>query len=238
MMSSLRSAARPAKWQRYRLPRWVIPVVLVVVLVAAIAIVTAYFRAQHEPPADAATALEQLESLAPEPSEWTPDYDRDLFGQRWADVDRNGCDTRNDVLARDLIDVTFKAKTNNCKVRSGTLTDPYDGSIVHFVSGQNTSVLVQIDHVVPLAWAWHHGAYAWTDAERLEFANDPTNLRATSEAMNQSKKASGPGSWLPPDKTLQCRYAIEWVTVLSEYDLSINTSDRDATRRVLNSCPA
>ena len=29
-------------------------------------------------------------------------YDRDLFGQAWADVDRNGCDTRNDILRRDL----------------------------------------------------------------------------------------------------------------------------------------
>lgn len=29
-------------------------------------------------------------------------YDREQFGSAWTDVDRNGCDTRNDVLNRDL----------------------------------------------------------------------------------------------------------------------------------------
>jgi len=35
-------------------------------------------------------------------------YDRDQFGPAWKDVDRNGCDQRNDVLRRDLT----KLRTN------------------------------------------------------------------------------------------------------------------------------
>jgi hypothetical protein len=37
-------------------------------------------------------------------------YTRDQFGQAWADVDRNGCDTRNDILKRDLTSIIFKAR--------------------------------------------------------------------------------------------------------------------------------
>ena len=49
---------------------------------------------------DSAKALDQLPVLQTR-SESIPRYSRDEFGQRWADVDRNGCDTRNDILRRD-----------------------------------------------------------------------------------------------------------------------------------------
>lgn len=78
----------------------------------------------------------------------TTGYDRDLFGQAWADTDRNGCDTRNDILRRDLDNVEFRADTNCCVVVSGVLDDPYSGRSFTFVRGQGTSELVQIDHVV------------------------------------------------------------------------------------------
>lgn len=164
------------------------------------------------------------------------DYDRDLFGQRWADVDRNGCDTRNDILGRDLLNPVFKAGTRECKVLAGDLIDPYDGTAVSFVSGQNTSVLVQIDHVVALGWAWGHGAYAWSDEQRTVFANDPENLVAASQRTNQSKSASGPADWLPAEPTLRCAYVEQWVGVLDAYDLGIGDEDRAAARAVLQTC--
>lgn len=163
-------------------------------------------------------------------------YDRDLFGQRWADVDRNGCDTRNDILARDLLNPVFKDGTGECKVLAGELLDPYDGSAVSFVSGQNTSVLVQIDHVVALAWAWHHGAYAWTDEQRTAFANDPLNLLASSQGTNQPKSASGPADWLPPVPELSCRYVERWVLIVDTYDLGIDAGNRAAAEHVLAGC--
>ena len=104
-------------------------------------------------------------------------YDRARFGQAWADVDRNGCDTRNDVLGEDLLDPVFKEGTNDCKVLSGTLIDPYDGRRVEFVSGGETSILVQIDHVVALGWAWRHGADAWTDERRTAVRERPGQPR-------------------------------------------------------------
>jgi len=163
-------------------------------------------------------------------------YDRDRFGQRWADVDRNGCDTRNDILGRDLLDPVFKPGTRECKVLGGTLIDPYDGSRVEFVSGYDTSVLVQIDHVVALAWAWRHGAEHWTDEQRTRFANDPANLVAASEATNQAKSASGPSEWLPPARELRCGYVENWIEVLSSYRLGVNARDKAAAQAVLATC--
>ncbi|PPI02758.1 hypothetical protein C5C95_00735 [Rathayibacter sp. AY1B7] len=163
-------------------------------------------------------------------------YDRDLFGQAWSDVDRNGCDTRNDVLGRDLLAPVFKPGTRDCKVLTGTLIDPYDGTSVAFVSGTDTSRLVQIDHVVALGWAWHHGAWSWTDDQRLAFANDPTNLVAASEQTNRAKSDAGPGEWLPPAAELRCGYVEQFVAVLSDYGLGIDARDRAASEAVLAGC--
>lgn len=185
---------------------------------------------------DADAALTELASLEVVSGYSDARYDRARFGQAWADVDRNGCDTRNDTLGRDLLDPVFKAGTRDCKVLSGLLIDPYDGTHVDFVSGRDTSVLVQIDHVVALAWAWRHGAERWTDAERTTFANDPRNLAAASEEMNQEKSDSGPSEWLPPVPELRCDYVQDFVGVLAAYDLGIDPADKSAAQAVLARC--
>jgi hypothetical protein len=86
-------------------------------------------------------------------------YTRAQFGQTWADVDRNGCDTRNDILKRDLTGEVFRAKTRDCVVESGTLIDPFSGETINFVRGVTSSMEVQIDHVVALSNAWQTGAF-------------------------------------------------------------------------------
>lgn len=163
-------------------------------------------------------------------------YFRDAFGQRWADTDRNGCDTRNDILARDLDDPTFKPGTRDCVVLSGVLRDDYSGTVISFSRGQGTSEEVQIDHVISLAWAWRNGAAEWTDFTRTEFANDPINLRAIDGPTNTEKSDLGPGDWLPSNTAFRCDYAILWVEVLAEYELSIPLADKRQLLSVLASC--
>ncbi|BDZ47098.1 hypothetical protein GCM10025866_30070 [Naasia aerilata] len=107
---------------------------------------------------------------------------------------------------------------------------------MHFVRGNDTSELVQIDHVVPLSWAWQHGAAAWTDDQRLLFANDPANLLAVDGATNSSKSDSGPADWLPPDETYRCTYAERFTAVLAEYGLGIDEPDRTALVAVAGRC--
>ena len=184
---------------------------------------------------EASQALTQLEQLTIAEPLQTP-YNRDAFGQRWADVDRNGCDTRNDILRRDLVDVTLKPGTHDCVVLTGKLHDPYTGTTISFVRGQGTSELVQIDHVIPLAWAWRNGAADWADDRREQFANDAINLAAVDGPANQSKSDRGPALWMPPAAGYHCTYAIRFVQVLTTYDLSVPAEDAAALRSTLTSC--
>lgn len=165
-------------------------------------------------------------------------YDRDRFGEAWADVDGNGCDTRNDVLIRDLADIAFRADSNGCIVRTGTLADPYTGEVIDFERGPDTSEEVQIDHLVPLSYAWQHGASEWTADQRVAFANDPANLLAVAGAANQSKSDSGPGEWMPPSAAYACAYVAGFTAVLDRYDLTIAPADADAVARIAAGCPA
>lgn len=187
---------------------------------------------------DAATALEQLEQLVVAGGVSQDTYQRALFGQSWADIDRNGCDQRNDTMARDLVDVTTKPGTHDCVILSGTLHDPYTGQTISFVRGQGTSELVQIDHVVPLAWAWRQGASTWTGDQREHFANDPLNLQAADGTANQSKSDKGPADWMPPNTTYRCTYAERFVSILTTYQLTIDPADYTALQAQLASCTA
>ncbi|WP_088287273.1 HNH endonuclease family protein [Kineosporia sp. A_224] len=188
-------------------------------------------------PAAPGTALAALDALPVAPFRLVDGYDRDAFGQRWADVDRNGCDTRNDVLRRDLAQVGLDPRTRGCVVRTGRLTDPYTGETVAFVRGPQTSPLVEIDHVVALAAAWRTGAWDWPPPRREEFANDPLNLLATSRASNQGKAALDAAGWLPPRAASRCPFVARQVAVKRRWGLTVTPPERTAMRRVLATCP-
>ena len=183
-----------------------------------------------------ADALQDLHAL-PLSDAYVPGYDRNAFGQAWADTDRNGCDTRNDVLRRDLFDVVTKPGTNGCVVLSGTLHDPYTGRAIAFQRGETSSLAVQIDHRVPLAYAWRHGAASWTAEQRELFANDQaTNLVAVDGPANEEKSGSGPSGWMPRNTGDACSYAASFVAVATKWRLSISTADARALDRTLSAC--
>ncbi|QIK50336.1 DUF1524 domain-containing protein (plasmid) [Gordonia terrae] len=170
-------------------------------------------------------------------------YDRALFGQAWTDdvtVDsgHNGCDTRNDILRRDLTNIVLKPGSNGCAVQSGTLADPYTGTTIPFVRGQQTSSAVQIDHVVALSDAWQKGAQQLSAAQRTDFANDPRNLQATDGPTNQQKGDGDAATWLPPNRSYRCTYVARQVEVKAAYQLWVTQAEKDAITRVLGSCGA
>jgi hypothetical protein len=162
-------------------------------------------------------------------------YNRDRFGPSWADIDRNGCDTRNDVLRRDLQGETFREGTRGCVVITGTLVDPYTAATVSFTKARAGEV--EIDHVVSLSNAWQTGASGWPDGKRLAFANDPLNLLATTRSANQQKSDGDAATWLPPNKAYRCAMVARQVGVKAKYQLWVTPAERDAVRRVLSTCP-
>lgn len=182
------------------------------------------------------TALNVLAKLRIKGRAQANDYDRNLFGQRWLDTDRNGCDTRNDILRRDLSDLVVKPGTNDCVAESGTLFDPFTGQKIAFVRGEDTSEAVQIDHVVALSDAWQKGARQWDDALRAEFANDPLNLLAVDGPSNQQKGDGDAATWLPPNKPFRCQYVARQVAVKYKYDLWVTSAEHDAIAAILQDC--
>ena len=164
-------------------------------------------------------------------------YTRAQFGQTWADVDRNGCDTRNDILKRDLTAEVFKEKTRECVVLSGTLIDPFSGETINFVRGNISSMEVQIDHVVALSNAWQTGAFKLSIKERTAFANDPMNLLAVKGRLNSQKGDGDAATWLPPLKSYRCDYVARQIAVKIKYKLWFTAPEKEAMIRILKSCP-
>jgi Excalibur calcium-binding domain/Protein of unknown function (DUF1524) len=188
------------------------------------------------PPDAAGTAVAALAGLDVKGRAPKTGYDRDLFGSGWGDPDRNGCDTRNDVLARDLTGESFKPGTRDCVVASGTLADPFSGTAIRFVRGQGTSDDVQIDHVVAVSDAWQKGAQAWDAGRRVAFYNDPLNLLAVDGPLNGQKGDGDAATWLPPHRGFRCAYVARQIAVKQAYELWVTAAERDAMSRVLSGC--
>ena len=164
-------------------------------------------------------------------------YTRAQYGQAWADVDRNGCDTRNDMLKRDLTDIEFKVKTRDCVVLNGVLLDRYSGETINFVRGAVSSMEVQIDHVVALSNAWQTGAFKLTLMQRTAFANDPMNLFAVKGRLNSQKGDGDAATWLPPLKSFRCTYVAQQIAVKAKYSLWVTAPEKEAMTRILTACP-
>lgn len=159
-------------------------------------------------------------------------YERDEYGSGWVDVDRNGCDTRNDMLNVRLVNLDM---SGTCKVLAGDLADPYTGTWIHFERGGASEV--DIDHMVALGDAWIKGASSWEFAKRVAFANDPLNLEPVDASANRQKGASDASAWLPSYKAFRCEYVARQVAVKTKYGLWVTQPELDAIVRVLDSCP-
>ncbi len=169
-------------------------------------------------------------------------YSRAQFGPAWTDDNgdpdgHNGCDTRNDILRRDLTGLAIKPGTYGCLVLAGTLRDPYTSKIINFQRGASTSIAVQIDHVVALSDAWQTGAQQWNSARRTDLANDPLNLLAVDGPTNEAKGDGDAATWLPPNKSYRCAYVARQVAVKARYGLWVTQAEHDAIARILARCP-
>ena len=186
--------------------------------------------------ASASTAEEILNSLAVKGRAPKTGYTRAQFGSTWADVNKNGCDTRNDILKRDLTNIVFRAKTHDCVVESGTLIDPYSGTTINFVKGVTSSMDVQIDHVVALSNAWQTGAFKLTLEKRTALANDPDNLLAVQGRLNSQKGDGDAATYLPPLKSIRCAYVTKQIIVKAKYGLWVTAPEKAAMLSVLSKC--
>jgi hypothetical protein len=227
---------------------WWLAAAVALAVVVAIQVTTSTphsvrFAAQAQPPS-MAPGVDLLDGVSVVPVRVRGnDYRRAAFGESWDDDNgapggHNGCDTRNDILNRDLADKTFVAiKRCPSAVATGTLHDPYTNAVVSFVRGNQTGAAVQIDHIVPLALAWDLGARDWPDDVRLRFANDPANLLAVAGKPNQDKGDQEPARWMPPNRAFWCQYAVQFAEVLRGYTLPVDAASAGVLREAAGTCP-
>jgi hypothetical protein len=167
------------------------------------------------------------------------DFSRYRFGEPWSDdvnveFGHNGCNTRDDILRRDLTDLVVRPGT--CYAQSGVLIDPYTGESIAFVRGPQTSDAVQIDHLVSLSDAWYKGAREWADRHRRDFANDPRNLLAVGAKANFDKAFRDTDAWLPPNQAFRCEFVARQVAVKAAYRLWVSANEKRAMAAVLDLC--
>jgi Protein of unknown function (DUF1524) len=176
-----------------------------------------------------------LAGIAVAPLQHRYDYRRAAFGEAWDNG--TSCDERDLILDRDLNLKTY-VWTKRCPnaVASGVLNDPYTGRTITFTRGPRTGEAVQIDHIVPLAYAWDMGAYAWTDEQRDRFANDPIELLAVDGTANQSKGDYPPGKWMPPNTAYDCQDATKFIAVLRTYQLPVDPASVPVLRQASTTC--
>jgi hypothetical protein len=222
---------------------------VLIILAIAVAVGWQYFRDAGNPRPDARqsptatpnydAARQRMEALSVHGWDRVSDFQRFRFGEAWSDdvnveFGHNGCNTRDDILRRDLADLQVRPRT--CFAQSGVLHDPYTGASIEFVRGPGTSSTVQIDHLVSLSDAWYKGARQWDDQHRRDFANDPRNLLAVGGQVNFDKAFRDVGSWLPPNTAFRCAFVARVVEVKTAYQLWVSGNEKDAMRRVLRDC--
>jgi hypothetical protein len=228
----------------------VIPLLVAIVAVGVAAAVWVHFRSESMPAVRPGASWSQglvgydqvredLRRLPVKGWDRRRDFARHQFGEAWTDdvdveLGHNGCNTRDDVLRRDLADLAVRPGT--CFAQSGTLRDPYGGETITFVRGPKTSDTVQIDHVVSLADAWYKGARDWDAQRRRDFANDPRNLLAVGAKGNFDKAFRDAASWLPPNVAYRCEFVARQVAVKTAYGLWVSDKEERAMAEILAGC--
>jgi len=201
-------------------------------------------RTPAEPPAphtspDYDDARAQLAALPVKGWDRQTDFSRYRFGEPWSDdvnveFGHNGCNTRDDILRRDLTQLVVRPGT--CYAQSGVLIDRYTGESIAFVRGPDSSEAIQIDHVVSLSDAWYKGARDWDEQRRRDFANDPRNLLAVGAKANFDKAFRDANAWLPPNPAFRCEFVARQIAVKAAYRLWVSANEKRPMAAVLDHC--
>ncbi|WP_371377669.1 HNH endonuclease family protein [Thalassotalea aquiviva] len=145
-------------------------------------------------------------------------YSRDQFGKGWEDSDSDCQNTRMELLIGYSLSSVHYKTAKSCQVTYGKWVSPFTDKTIYHASD------IDIDHIVPLHWAWEHGAREWPLNKRIEFANDPANLLSVEASLNRQKGAKDISEWLPPKN--QCQYIDSFNKVVKAYKLGSSQTEQ------------
>ena len=135
------------------------------------------------------------------------------------------------LIRTSAVPVTFTR--SGCSVATGKWTDPWSGvtsTVAHDF---------QIDHTVPLANAWRSGAWSWSPARRVDYANDVADalhLVPIVGSENEAKGDGGPDQWRPPLRSAWCTYARVWDHIKAKWHLTATATEWNALTEMARTC--
>jgi len=156
-------------------------------------------------------------------------YDRSTW-PHWLDVDGSGCNTREDILAAEVIGLPQVDIFDRCTIVEADWYSAYDEVIV---SGPPSEI--HIDHIVALAEAHRSGGASWSTEKKTAFANFTPNLVAVSAASNISKSDHDVDNWRPA-RSAWCSFATQVVLTKSAFGLSVDEREYDSLQEMLGEC--
>ncbi len=151
-------------------------------------------------------------------------YRREDYGP-WLDEDNDCQSTRHEILT-ELSAVPVTLTSDGCRVVRGRWIDPYTNTI--FFDAKK----LDIDHIVPVAWAHERGGHSWNVTQKKAFYNDLRNLIAVDRTANRAKGADGPLKWLPPYKPYQCQYVVRFMRVVKIWKLTYKHDEREKIQKL------
>jgi hypothetical protein len=187
-------------------------------------------HASASPSAAERLSLHDAVEALPQAAEVRDGYARTKF-RHWVDEDRDGCNTRAEVL---IAESRTPAEIGpGCKILGGSWFSYYDQA--HLTEPRG----LDIDHMVPLAEAWDSGASQWTAARRQAYANDlgsERSLVAVTAKTNRSKSDQDPAEWMPPAVDARCTYLSDWIATKLRWNLTTDTTERNTLRDLAVTC--
>lgn len=153
-------------------------------------------------------------------------YSRDKFGSGWNTY--KGCITvREHVLIENSKDMVVM-DSKSCDVEKGKWFSIWENEYYY------DSKDLDIDHTVPLKWAYTHGADKWTLKQRNDYANnyvDQYHLVPLSSHNNRSKGDRGPDRWMPPYN--RCLYIKTFISIVNKYKLNFTINEKNKINELL-----
>ena len=157
-------------------------------------------------------------------------YDRDAW-EHWVDDDNDCQNTRAEVLiSHSATPVLYNNIIKRCYVTRGKWYGVYSGE--YYYDDDD----LDIDHIVPLAYAHAHGGDKWSAAQKRAFANDMDNLLPVSASLNRQKSAKGPTDWMPPYQPYRCEYLGEFDGIMKKYSLEYFPHELRVINKMKSAC--
>ena len=162
------------------------------------------------------------------PTTGIPSYNRADY-EHWIDSDNDGKNERHELLEKTSVGpVTYNIRGDI--VKTGVWRDSYTGKT--FYSSKD----LDIDHIVPLAYAHIRGAWKFSSNEKREFANDAANLIPVQNTINRQKSYKGLTEFLPPNTKYRCQYIFRFDRIMKKYDLEYFSNEKRTVTKMLNAC--